>query len=331
MRSRTRILAATVIVAALVLATGMLPAGAQAPPKVARLGYLTSDSASVDLPRRNALKQGLRDLGYVEGQNLLVEYRVASDLGKLPGFMAELIRLKVDVVFAFTTPAGLAAKKATSDLPIVFGAHAPVELGIVASLARPGGNMTGLTLTAGPTVYGKYTELLNEVTPGLNRFAVLSNPANPASIVQLREMQSVASALHVTLLPFEVKDLSELDATFAAMKKARADALIVLADAGFLSQRRRIAELAITSRLPSIFGINEHVDAGGLMGYAANRLDIFRRAATYIDKILRGAKPADLPIEQPTTFELVINLKTAKALGLTIPRTLRLRADRVIE
>jgi len=330
MRSRTRILA-VLITAAVTLAIGTLPAVAQAPAKVARLGYLTSDSASVDLPRRNALKQGLRDLGYVEGQNLLVEYRAAGDFSKLPGLMAELIRLKVDVVFAFTTPAVLAAKKATSDLPVVFGAHAPVELGVVASLARPGGNLTGLTLTAGPSVYGKYTELLNEVTPGLNRFAVLSNPANPATDVQLREMKLVASALHVTLLPFEVKDLGELDTIFAAMKKARADALIVLADAGFLSQRGRIAELAIKSRLPSIFGIHEHVDAGGLMGYAANRLDIFRRAATYIDKILKGAKPADLPIEQPTAFELVINLKTAKALGLTIPPTLLLRANRVIE
>ena len=327
----TRTLAPLLITTVAILATGTLPAVAQAPPQVARLGYLTSDSESVDLPRRDALKQGLRDLGYVEGKNLLIERRATSDFRKLPELMGELIRLKVDVIFVFTTPAVLAAKKATSDLPIVFGAHAPVELGIVASLARPGGNMTGLTLTAGPTVYGKYTELLNEVTPGLNRFAVLSNPANPASIVQLREMQSVASALHVTLLPFEVKDLGELETTFAAMKKARADALIVLADAGFLSQRRRIAELAIKSRLPSIFGILEHVDAGGLMGYAANRLDIFRRAATYIDKILKGAKPADLPIEQPTTFELVINLKTAKALGLAIPPTLRVRADRVIE
>ena len=331
MRPRTRILAAWLVTAAMSLLTVTPPATAQAPPKVARLGYLTSDSASVDLPRRNALKQGLRDLGYVEGQNLLVEYRATSDLSKLPELMADLIRLKVDVVFAFTTPAVLAAKKATTDVPVVFGAHAPVELGLVASLARPGGNLTGLTLTAGPSVYGKYTELLNEVAPGLSRFAVLSNPANPATAVQLREMQSVASALRVTLLPFEVKDLGELEATFAAMKKARADALIVLADAGFLAQRRRIADLTIKNGLPSIYGIHEHVEAGGLMAYAASRLEIFRRAATYIDKILKGAKPANLPIEQPTTFDLVINLKTAKALGLTIPPSLRLRAERVIE
>jgi ABC-type uncharacterized transport system substrate-binding protein len=308
------------------------PVAAQPSTKMARLGYLTNDSVSVDLPRRNALRQGLRDLGYVEGRHIVIEYRVAGgDSKRLPGLMAELLRLNVDVVFAFTTQGIQAAKSATKEVPIVFAAHTPVELGFVTSLARPGANMTGLSLSAGPEIHGKYLEMLAELVPKLSRVAVLSNPLNPANTVQLKEAQSAAVALGVTLLHFEAKSPEDLNGAFTAIKKERAEALIVLADAMFLGQRRRIADLGIKGGLPSVYGIPEHVEAGGLMVYAANRLEIFRRAATYVDKILKGAKPADLPVEQPTKFDLMINLRTAKALGLGIPPSLLLRAERVVD
>ncbi len=326
------VLALALVVSVLPFAVEAQLAAAQQPTKIPRLGYLTNDSLPVDLPRRSAFRQGLRDLGYIEGQNLIIEYRVAGgDSKKLPDLMAELLRLKVDVVFAFTTPGIQAAKNATKEVPIVFAAHTPVELGVVTSLARPGGNMTGLSLSAGPGIYGKHVELLKEIVPKLSRVAALSNPLNPANAVQLKETQSAAVALGVTLLSFDVKGPDDLDAVFTAIKKERAEGLVVLADAILLGQRRRIADLGVKAGLPSIYGIPEHVEAGGLMGYAANRLDIFRRAATYVDKILKGAKPADLPVEQPTKFDLVINLRTAKALGLTIPPSLLLRAERVID
>jgi len=306
-------------------------AEAQQPKKIPKIGYLTNDSVSVDFPRRNALKQGLRDLGYIEGQNIVIEYRVGEGHSeKLPELMAELLRLKVDVVFAFTTPGIQVAKKATKEIPIVVAAHTPVELGVVASLARPGGNITGLSLSAGPEIYGKYIELLKETVPKLSRVAALGNPVNAANALQLKETQSAASALGVTLLSFDVKGPDDIDGVFAAIKKERVDALTVLADPMLLGQRRRIADLAVKSRLPSIYGIPEHAEAGGLMAYAANRLDIFRRAATYVDKILKGTKPADLPVEQPVKFDLIINLKTAKQIGLTIPPNVLARADKVI-
>ena len=206
-----------------------------------------------------------------------------------------------------------------------------MELGVVTSLARPGGNLTGLALTAGPEIYGKYVELLKDLVPKLRRVAALSNPLNPAMAVQLKETKSAAVALGVTLLSFDVRGPDDLEAVVAAIKKKRAEALVVLADPMLLGQRRRIADLAVKSGLPSISGIPENVEAGGLMAYAANRLDIFRRAATYVDKILKGTKPADLPVEQPTRFDLIINLKTARALGLTIPPSLWVRAERFIE
>jgi len=326
------VLALAIVVSVSPFAVQAQSAAAQQPTKIARLGYLTNDSVSVDLPRRNAFKQGLRDLGYIEGHNIIIEYRVAGgDSKRLPELMAELLRLKVDVVFAFTTPGIQAAKNATKEVPIVFAAHIPVELGVVTSLARPGGNMTGLALSAGPEIYGKLLELLSEIVPKLSRVAVLLNPVNLANAVQLKETQAAAVALGVTLRPFDVKGPGDLDAAFTAIKKERAEALIVLTDPMLLGQRRRIADLAVKSALPSIYGIPEHVDAGGLMGYAADRLDIFRRAAVYVDKILKGAKPADLPVEQPTKFDLILNLKTAKALGLTIQPSLLLRAHRVID
>jgi len=314
------------------LFTVLTTAEAQQPKKIPRIGYLTNDSVSVDLPRRNGFKQGLRDLGYIEGKDIVIEYRIGEGHSeKLPELMAELLRLKVDVVFAFTTPGIQAAKNATKEVPIVVAAWTPVELGVVASLARPGGNITGLSLSAGPDLSAKYIELLKETVPKLRRVAVLSNPVNLANALQLKETRSAASGLGVTVLSFDVKGPDDIDGVFAAIKKQRAEALTVLADPMLLGQRRRIADLAVKGRLPSIYGIPEHVEAGGLMGYAANRLDIFRRAATYVDKILKGATPADLPVEQPTKFDLIINLKTAKALGLTIPPSLLLRADHVIE
>ena len=326
------VLALALVVSVALFAVQEQSAAAQHPRKVARLGYLTNDSVSVDLPRRNAFKQGLRDRGYIEGQNIVIEYRVAGgDRTKLPELMAELLRLKVDVVFVFNTAAIQAAKNATKEVPIVFAAHTPVELGVVASLARPGGNMTGLTLSTGPEMYGKLLELLGEIVPKLSRVAVLSNSVNPLTVSQLKEVRSAAVALSVTPRPFDIKSPDDLDAVFTAIKKDRAEALIVLLDEMLLAQRRRIADLAVKGALPSISGILEHVDAGGLMGYAADRLDIFRRAATYVDRILKGAKPDDLPIEQPTKFDLVINLRTAKALGLAIPPALLVRAARVIE
>jgi putative tryptophan/tyrosine transport system substrate-binding protein len=306
---------------------------AQPPLKqVARIGYLTNDAVSVDLPRRDAFKQGLRDLGYIEGQNLIIDYSISDgDDTKLPMLMGELLRLHVDVVFAFTTQGIQTAKHATTEIPIVFAAHTPVELGFVASLRRPGGNMTGLSLTPGPEIYGKQLQLLTEVVPNLRRVAALSNPLNPVSAVGLQETQTAAVALGVTLLSAEVKGPDHLNAVFTAMKSERAEAFIVLPDAMFLGARRRIAELGIQHRLPSIFSAQEHVEAGGLMGYGVNRRDIFRRAATYVAKILRGAKPADLPIEQPMLFDLVVNMQTATALGLKVASAILVQATRVIE
>jgi len=318
------------------LALGILlappAADAQQAGKVPMIGYLTGDSLSADLPRRDAFRQGLRELGYSEGQNILVEYRTAEGkVDRLSELAAELARLKVDVMFAFTAAAVQAAKKEMPTVPIVAVSPDPVRAGLVASLARPGGNITGLSMTAGLEIYGKQLELLKETVPKLTRVAILSNPANPTNPPQLKETQAAARALGVTLLSLEVKGPDDIDGAFTAMRKERTGALTVLPDPMFLSQRTRIADLAAKNRLPAIYGIPEHVEAGGFMAYAANRPDIFRRAATYVDKILKGAKPAALPVEQPTRFELVINMKTAKALGLTIPQSVLIRADKVIE
>jgi len=254
-----------------------------------------------------------------------------GDRGRLPQLVAELVQLKVDVVFAFNTASIRAAKNATREIPIVFAAHFPEELGVVASLARPGGNLTGLSLSVGPGIYGKQIELLKEIVPRLGRVAALANPSNPIIALQFRAMQAAASALDVTLLSVDAKGPEDLEAAFTAVRDARAEAVAVLLDEMLLGQRARIAELAVKSRLPSMFGIPEHVEVGGLMAYAVDRLDIFRRAAGYVDRILRGAKPADLPVEQPTKFDLVLNLRTARALGFTIPQSILVRADRVIE
>jgi len=306
--------------------------GAQQPKKVPHVGYLTHDSLSVDLPRRDGFKQGLRELGYTEGRNIVIEYRVGEGrIEKLAELADELVRLKVDVIFAFGSLAVQAARKEMPTVPMVSITPDPVAAGLVASLARPGGNITGLSTTAGKEIYGKYLELLTETIPKLTRVAFLTNPTSPFSPLALEETQSAARALKMSLQLLEARTPEELETAFAAATKERAGAILVSLDAMFLAQRARMAELAAKSRLPAMYGILEHADAGGLMAYAANRPDIFRRAATYVHKILKGAKPADLPVEQPMKFELIINLKAAKQIGLTIPPNLLVRADKVIK
>jgi len=326
-----RLAAIVTLLVAAALATS-LASDAQQPKKVSRIGFLLASSPSSTATRVEAFRRGLRELGYVEGQNIAIEWRYAEGkLDRLPDFAAELVRLKVDIIVAEGAPAAHAAKNATRAVPIVMGNAAdPVGTGLVASLARPGGNITGLSdFHAG--VITKRLELLKEVVPTASRIAVLLNPANPTNPLQLREIQATAPALGVTLLSLEVKGPDDIEHAFTAMKKERTGALIVFGDPTIVTHRRRIAELAVKSRLPAIYASRASMDAGGLMSYGTNFDDLYRRAAIYVDKILRGAKPADLPVEQPTKFELIINLKTAKALGLTIPRSLLLRADQVIE
>jgi putative ABC transport system substrate-binding protein len=310
-------------------------AEAQQAPRVARIGYLATDlSAAPHL--REAFLQGLRDLGYVEGRNLLIEYRDAEGkLERLPALAAELVALKVDVIFAGGgTPSSLAAKQATRTIPIVFPTAAdPVTSGLVTSLARPGGNVTGLSAFS-PELVGKRLELLKQAVPGVSRVAVLWQPGGQGERTDkdmLKRADVAARALGVRLQVVEVRGPADFDRAFSVMTKARAGALTVLPSNIFSNERRRLVDLAAKNRLPAVYPWREFVDAGGLMAYGANRADGYRRAATYVDKILKGAKPADLPVEQSTKFELVINLKTAKALGLTIPPSLLARADEVIQ
>jgi putative tryptophan/tyrosine transport system substrate-binding protein len=316
------------------LLTAPLAAQAQQVGKVFRVGYLSPGSPSQPFRQRRfeAFRQGLRELGYVEGQNIAIESRWAEGkYDRYPALAADLVRLKVDVIVPVGGAATQATQQATRTIPIVMSVVIdPVGSGLVASLARPGGNVTGLTIMASDLV-GKQLELLKEVVPKVSRVALLWNPDNPGSAPQLRQAEAAARALGVRLQPLEARDPQEIDSAFAAMTRERAGALVILADSIFLNQRRQIAELAAKRRLPAVFGNGEHAEAGGLMAYSANLLDLERRAATYVDKILKGAKPADLPVEQPSKFELVINLKTAKALGLTIPQSLLGRADEVIQ
>jgi ABC-type uncharacterized transport system substrate-binding protein len=312
-----------------------LAAGAQQAAKVARIGYLSTDLAATPYIQ-GAFRQGLRDLGYVEGRNVVIEYRDAEGKPeRLPALAAELVALKVDVIVAAAgNNVTLAAKQATRTLPIVFAAVSdPVASGLVTSLARPGGNVTGASILS-PELVGKRLELLTQAIPGVSRVAVLWLPGALGERVgkdMLKEADVAARALGVRLQFVEARVPADLDRAFSDMTRARADALTVLPNNMFLRERRRLVDLAAKHRLPAVYTVREYVDAGGLMAYAPNLADVVRRAATYVDKILRGAKPADLPVEQPTKFELVINLKTAKALGLTIPPSLLLRADQVID
>jgi len=323
-----------VIVAALALVVLAAPiaAKAQAPAKVPRIGYLSSSSPTDLTHLLEAFRQGLRELGYVEGQNIAIEYRWAEGkYERLPDLAAELVRLKVDVIVTEAPPAPEAAKQATSTIPIVFAVTGdPVAEGLVASLARPGGNITGLASIA-PEVVGKQLELLKEVAPKVSRVAVLQNPSNQGHPPMLRQAEGAARALGVQLHILQARTPLEIEAAFAAMRRQRAGGVLVLRDPLFNAQRAQIAALAAKSRLPAVYGHREAAEAGGLMAYGASSPHMFRRAATYVDKILKGAKPADLPVEQPTRFELVINMKTARALGLTIPPSVLVRADQVIQ
>jgi putative ABC transport system substrate-binding protein len=303
---------------------------AQPPTKVHRIGILTPASEA-STPLWEAFRQGLRELGYVEGQNILLEYRFAAGQPeRFAALAAELVRLPVDLLVTDSTPATQAAKQATSTIPIVMTASgAPVEAGVVASLAHPGGNVTGLSVMA-PGLGGKRLELLKEAVPNISRVAVLWSSGNLTSPPQWRELEAAAHDLGVQLQPLEVPHPTELDSCFTAMTTAGAQALITLADAVLWNQRARVVALAAQHRLPAIFPEREFADAGGFMAYGPSVPESFHRAASYVDRILKGAHPGDLPVEQPTKFELVINLKTAKALGLTIPPSLLFQADEVI-
>jgi putative ABC transport system substrate-binding protein len=306
-------------------------AEAQQPRKVPRIAYLSSASAESVKSLVAAFQQGLQELGYLEGKNILIEQRyVAGHFERLPELAAELVRLKVDVFVAGGAPAAHAAKNATKSIPIVMAYVAdPVGIGLVASLARPGGNITGLS-DFNLFVVTKRLELLKEVVPAASRVAVLLNPTNPTNPLQLKEIQAAAPALGVTILSVEVKGPDDIDRAFAVMKKERAGALIVFGDPMFGTHRIRMLELAVKSRLSAIYSSRAFVDAGGLMSYGTDFANLHRRAATYVDKILKESKPADLPVEQPIKFELIINLKAAKQIGLTIPPNVLARADRVI-
>jgi len=309
-------------------------AEAQQAAKIARIGYLVGDlTASTHL--REAFRQGLRDLGYVESRNLVIEYRSAEGKSeRLPALAAELVALKVDVIVAPNTPAALAAKQATRTLPIVFiGVGDPVTSGLVISLARPGGNVTGLSVLS-PELVGKWLELLKQAVPGVSRVAALWQPGamdERSETEMFKGAEVAAQALGVRLQFVEARGPADFERAFSDMTRARAGALTVRPAPMFVSERRRLVDLAAKNRLPAVYAWREFVDAGGLMAYGPNLADLYRRAATYVDKILKGAKPGDLPVEQPTKFELVVNLKTAKTLGLTIPPSVLGRADQVIE
>jgi putative ABC transport system substrate-binding protein len=310
-----------------------LAAEAQQTAKIARIGWLGDRPAAG--PRLEGFFKGLRDLDYVEGRNLMIEYRYAEGKPeRYPALAAELVALKVDVIVSANTLGTLAAKQATKTIPIVFvGAADPVQSGLVTSLARPGGNATGLSALS-PELVGKCLELLAQAVPGVSRVAVLWEPGAQGERTDkdmLKGADVAARALGMRLQFVEARGPTEFDRAFSDMTKARADALTVLGSAMFNNERRRLVDLAAKNRLPAVYSGRASVDAGGLMSYGPNIADLWRRAATYVDKILKRAKPGDLPIEQPTKFELVINLKTAKALGLTLPPSLLQRADQVIE
>ena len=317
---------------ALLLLIGPLTGEPQQVGKVPRIGILWSFSPIIASPFADAFRQGLGGLGYVEGQNIALEERWADGrYERLPDLAADLVRLNVDVLVTVATPATQAAQQATKTIPIVMTLVSdPVQSGLVVNLARPGGNATGLSFMH-PELSRKRLELLKEILPKIARVAVLSNPSNPNTPPLMRETEAAARAMRVQLQVVEVRDSTQLDGAFAAMIRDRAGALVVTPDSVFLDQRRRIVDLAAKSRLPAMYPWREPVDAGGLMAYGASGPDILRRAAVYVDKIVKGAKPGDLPVEQPAKFELVINLKTAKALGLKIPPAVLARADQVIE
>jgi putative tryptophan/tyrosine transport system substrate-binding protein len=319
-----------VVLGAMLLAES-LSAEAQQPTKIARIGYLTLGFPSTSPARTEAFRQGLRELGYVEGKNIVIEYRYAEGKAdQLAGLAAELVRLKVDIIVTGGPTATRPAKEATVTIPIVMAQDGdPIGNGFVASLAHPGSNITGLaTLT--PEISGKRLELLKETVPRLSRLAVLGTSTEPGNALSLRETELAAGAFGVRIQYLEVRDSKDIGAAFQAASKGRAEAVLVLPSTVLNSRRTQIVDLAVKSRLPAIYYAPEFVEDGGLMSYGVSIPDLFRRAATYVDKILKGRKPADLPVEQPMKFELVINLKTAKQIGLTVPPLVLALADKVI-
>lgn len=309
-----------------------LAAGAQPAARMPRIGYLGNSSPSLESNLFAAFRQGLRDLGYIDGQNIVIESRWAEgDNDRFSALLADLIRLKVDVIVAAGTPGILAAKQATKTIPIVMAVSGDaVGTSLVDSLARPGGNVTGLT-TIVPDLEGKRLELLKAMIPRLSRVAVLWNPANPVDPVIFKQTQVAARAFGLTVQSLEVRRVQELESVFAALPRERPDALVLLADRFLLTHRKRIVELIAKYRLPAMCAYEDFVSEGALMSYGPSYTDSFRRSAGFVDKILKGAKPRELPVEQPTKLELVINRKTAKALGLTIPPELLVLAEKVIE
>ena len=319
-----------VVFGVLLLALGS-PAEAQQPKKVPRIGFLSVTSSGPD-PRLQAFRQGLREMGYVEGRNIAVESRYAEGQeDRLPTLVAELVGLKADIIVTNGTRATGAAKNATKTIRIVMAYDLdPIGSGYVASLARPGGNITGLT-NVSPDLSGKRLEVLKEALPGISRVGIIWNPEVPELASAFKETQNAGRVLGVQLQSLEVRGLDDFEGAFQAAIKGRARALIVLADALMASYRPQILELEAKHKLPTMHQVSGWVEAGGLISYGAHLPDLYRRAAMYVDKILKGAKPADLPVEQPTKFELVINLKTAKQLGLTIPQAVLYQADKVIK
>ena len=333
-QSRRQFLHGSVSVAVVTLLAGcqILPLRPQDAPKVPRIGAL-GNYPSATAPFAEALRHGLREHGYVEGENIAFEWRWAEgNADRFPELAAELVRLNVDILFTGAgTPASLALKNATSTIPIVTMVADPVAAGLVASLARPGGNVTGLANVSSP-LSAKRLELLKEVVPELSRAAVLSNADNPAASLSFRELEEAARPLAVQLHRLEVRGPNlDLEGAFEAARSGRAEALVVLTDSVLFVHRTRIASLAAQSRLPSIHEYKEYAEAGGLLVYGPNLPDLWWRSAAYVAKILKGAKPADLPVEQPTKFDLVINLKTAQALGLTIPQSVLMQAKEIIQ
>ena len=308
-----------------------LGARAQQPGKLPTIGFLGPNTPSLDSQRVSAFAQRLRELGWIEGRNLAIEFRWGEGrFERLAEFAADLVRLKVDVIVTSGTPQVVAAKQATSVIPIVFAAAGdPVGTGLVASLARPGGNVTGSSLQA-TDLAGKRLELLREIVPGLRRLAIMANSDSPAPVVEMREVQATAATLGLEVVTSEIRRPDDIAPAFEAFK-GRADAIYICNDPLVTTNRIRISTLAMGVRLPTMFNVREFVEVGGLISYGPNFLYLYRRAADFVDKILRGTKPADIPVEQPTKYDLVLNLITAKALGLTIPPMLLARADEVIE
>jgi putative tryptophan/tyrosine transport system substrate-binding protein len=308
-----------------------VPAEAQQTTKVPRIGFLITSSPSAIAPRMDAFRHGLRELGYVEGKNIVIEPRHADGKSdQLPALAAELVSLKVDIIVSSGPTATRPAKEATSTIPIVMSFDDdPIGSGFVASLARPGGNITGLS-TLSPEISGKQLELLKEIVPRFGRAAVMGTSTRQGTAQSLKEMELAAGAVGVKLQYIDVQNPKEIENAFRDAGKGRADAVLMLQSPVFNSQRAQIADFALKSRLPATYPRREYVEDGGLMSYGVSITDLDRRAATYVDKILKGAKPADLPVEQPTKFELVINLKTAKQIGLIIPPNVLARADKVI-